>query len=248
MSGELPSDIELPEVVKLALAREPIVLGKENIGRHFRNAEEIKDLKEVLEARPRDVHVLSLGLIGSRTQGRFTYSVEELFWKLIYKFKQAPALDLVEEELDWLLVTRDWHEVVRKTPKRVFESVLPLARFLKEQASLHTNFSDINLEALPPELKKFVQVEVDFVPFRLRPDSAKETVILGARIIPMPAAFYPDIDILAIAAPGATRELGAAAIGPRSGTYIEVDSTPSDDTSLRAEELLSKFRPTILSS
>lgn len=91
----------LPEEIKEAVGREPIVIGPESIGSHFRNTSEIDDIKALLAKRQQRGSIISAGLVGPRLGGKFSFDPRELY-EVIRSFDPS-SLDRNTSDYDEIL-------------------------------------------------------------------------------------------------------------------------------------------------
>lgn len=223
----------LPSNVREAIERNSILLKE---GSHFRNQLEVFDILEAIsEITQRDKKVISFGLVGSRSRSRerFSYDSEELAYRLIrygHIFDEissyGPTFAILKKEL----------------PESIVRQVDKLAQYLKEQLVLKQNISEITF---PVELQDLVSVvTTGMLARKFRP------LGLGGYIIPYPAAFFPDIDILAIT--GSTQGFSDIdTIGSRSGTAITAISASLERLSASQKHpillpMLSSYQPLII--
>jgi hypothetical protein len=231
-----------PEEVRSAIEREPIVLGLESIGSHFRNPEEIYDIEHVIteQASP-----ISVGLVGSRIEGKFTYTPKELFDKLRgYGQKNTQLKALGDRK----------YRIYGVPPETYQEYFNNLAAYLKSALLTNTSLDQIDLTILPPKLLKFLTFEPYHgeLPFIYRPKGF-ENLDPSIPIIQRPAAYFPDIDIAFITdrplKGGIAFRPENRTIGKLSGACIQLcpiypnlklDSNEQQDV---VDSMLKTFRP-----
>ena len=229
----------LPENIKAALAREPIILGAESIGRYFRNGAEIADVESVIAGQKT---AIAVGLVGSRLSGRFSYSPKALFDKL--KSYGQKHINLEDEE-------RLMYGFSGMPPIRFQEPFNRLALYLKSALDANRNLGDINLLEFPADLQQFLTFAPydRSMPFVFRPKGF-EYKDPQAPLIQRPAAYYPDIDIAVISENplmGSIAWLGDA-IGAHSGVRIQatlicpVSGRPTEQREV-IDSMMENFRP-----
>ncbi|MBI2621487.1 MAG: hypothetical protein HYW63_02460 [Candidatus Levybacteria bacterium] len=175
------------EEVKSAIEREPIVLGPESVGTHFRNPEEIYDIEHVIAEQSPPIAV---GLVGSRLEGRLSYSPKQLFDKM----RSYGQRDVQLQALGNRFYAK--HGIPPEGYQRNFNRI---AAYLKGACLSSVNLDHINLSDYPPQLLRFLTFEPyhDEVPFIFRPKGFEE----GDPTVPIlqrPAAYYPDINLAII--------------------------------------------------
>lgn len=211
-----------PESLQFLLTKEPIPLGEESIGVHFRNAQEIDDVKTVIgqirqQAQKRGEDVFTIGLTGSRTKGRFSYSPQQLFAKKLHPYGNE-GVTLNESE-------RMWYGFDGRIPERLMERLSTFAVHLKTQQEQHENLGDIDL-ITDEALRAFTQFDRSAgIPWPYLPISESNLQYGSPTITPDPSFFYPDIDIVSIStASRVTTDTldGFEIIGRSSGSAIQV--------------------------
>lgn len=239
--------IGLPKEIQALLDRDPIILGRESVGTHFINMEEIADVRTAIafmqvRAKRRGQKVLSFGLTGSRIQGRFYYTPEELMAKKLMPYA-AHGVDL--EEYDRAMYSYDG-----RIPLKFFQRLKAFADYLREQQELRPNLSEIDFASAPELIRKFTQFDMlSGLPLLLVPQSALAS---GETIrTPHPAFFYPDIDLVGITATALRGDNTIGdwlVVGGESGTAIQMATIapshryPHGMEGIK-EGILANFRP-----
>lgn len=226
-----------------AKLKEPVRATAANVGRHFRNSAELQDVKELLTLPPLRRNSVTPGLVGSRTQGRFMYSAEELGEKLVRDYGLGSTMDPDE----WAMMR------VTGVPEEIKNKVRLLAQWLQDAASRTENLNDIDLAGLPVVLHGLVTVDRLSLAQSLIPDRSRSRFDGrdSERVVPVPAAFFPDIDIAVLN--GGEEYLAfpfLGRIGTASGTRIHVEEIMpaeveegSDAFHLIKRRMLDQFRP-----
>lgn len=229
-----------PKIITQALSSSPIEISSSLIDRKLRNKLELSDLSELIRKfQTNTPKLISLGLYGSRTDGDLYYSPEKLGARLCFTYNKLTSIvDVEEYELF------GWERIQNE----VITQVEPLAIWLEQQAKKVTTLNQIQLNQLPPELRSLVMLEPLMVGTSLFPEGTP----FDKLVFPYPAAFYPDIDILAIVEgePGQTfYDMEASRmIGPQSGSFFHLHHLPvfpgqSDDDFFYQETALEQYRP-----
>lgn len=236
-----------PEDIKSALAREPIILGPESVGLHFRNSGEIADVQEVVMKLE---GAIAIGLVGSRIHGRFSYTTGQnhLFTRLCFFFQRN--LDLYKEETALLLGPNF------EIPERFQKPFNDIAVLLNSAQASHDNLDDIDLSEFPSDLQQFL----NFEPEEIAPDESHSPwpyIFLPRSfdqrdpdkpILLRPAAYFPDIDVAVISEDPLA--LVERTIGARSGVRIEVtridpfvNKSPWPGGQETIDSMVKNFRP-----
>lgn len=227
----------LPEDIRAALAREPVILGPESIGKHFRNQAELDDVSEFIAKLD---GAIAIGLAGSRLKGRFFYpDGQEIFARMCFMLQES-MLDLTRKEESALFASN--HEAVPERFRGPFDEIAMYLRMFQEQ---HANLDEIDLYELPESL----QNRINFYPNILSMDLEEiKNANWDKPEFLRPGLYFPDIDIAVITDDPKARVSGT--FGTRSGTLIETAivrpferKSPWPHEEEIIESIIENFRP-----
>ena len=209
----------LPENIQSALAREPVILGRESVGEYFRNEGEIADVEELI-ARQKD-GTIAMGLVGSRLRGKFYYPAQGLFDRFcdIFPGFVREIAELTDEE------QHVWGRSDSiPIPERFQQPFDEITAFLNSAQANHTNLDDIDFSRLSLSLQDLIK----FAPFD-RGLSPQDMINMGlkklhTRVFLPPGVYFPDIDIALILPnpPRADLARFRQTFGTQSGISIEL--------------------------
>ena len=205
-------DQDFSYLITEAAARQPIEVGEQLVGVYLRNMEEVNDVRRTIEKlTSRDA--ASVGLIGSRLEGRFTYNPRQLFARLYYTYGQ---------EFDMTEGARAMMGFKGEPSEAVMAKVERLADYLAQAAAGQPDYRKINFDSLDDDLKPLMQVAPMAVPFGMRPVD-----LMTSMEIPAPLLF-PDIDLVVFKGnpQGMTRVTvdGDKVLGKKSGTVLNINT------------------------
>ncbi len=223
-----------PHLVEALKGRPTIALDESSIGTHFRNRAEITDVAQFLQSLQ---GAQAIGLAGSRTFGRFGYTAEELTVKLLY-YGQYDALEVTDEERFHLSTSGN-------LSRRIIDRVAPLAAWLQEKARSVDDLNRINLRELPHDLVPLVTIDWTNVS-NLLPNDIKTQIGYGMpdTVIPVPGAFYPDVDIVVVTDKENWGSIVGTFIGAESGVAIHPSILTQNNVRRPIyKNIINQFRP-----